>query len=355
MNEMAYLKYGRCGVAKGGDGFVVGVDGGGTKTIAVLADLTGSVKAVAKGGPGNYQSVGSAGAKAQVSSLLAKIFELVPEAAANYVYGGFAMAGADRVADFYAVRDLIAQAFPFEVCGFALSNDTLAALWSVTDGVGVALVAGTGSNTIGVNAAGKVSKVGGLGPISGDTGGGEDLVFKALRDCIKAVDGRGEPTMMDAMFREIFQIDEIIDAIKFWYADDYCPPDLSKLSRVVFEAAGKGDKVALKILTDAGEELGGNALVALKRLDYTPEDEPAFAIGGSIMQKAEPPIVREAAVRRVLSVYPKARVMVARSEPVAGAVFMAMAEAMGGSVPPAVRAKLEAELNEKIGGAVLID
>lgn len=353
MNEMAYLKYGRCGAT--GDGFVVGVDGGGTKTIAVLADLSGTVRAVVKGGPGNYQSVGTAGAQAQARNLLSKAFELVPEAAERFVYGGFAMAGADRVADFYAVRDFIVQAFPFEVCGFALSNDTLAALWSVTDGAGVALVAGTGSNTIGVNAAGKVSKVGGLGPISGDTGGGEDLVFKALRDCVKAVDGRGEPTIMDAMFREIFHVDEIVDVIKFWYADDYCPPDLSKLSYVVFEAAGKGDSVARKILTEAGEELGGNVLVALKRLGYQSEDEPTLAIGGSIMQKAVPPIVREAAVGRVLNVYPKTRVMVARSEPVAGAVFMAMAEAMGGSVPLAVRAKLEAELNEKICGAIILD
>ncbi|HSA22786.1 MAG TPA: BadF/BadG/BcrA/BcrD ATPase family protein, partial [Myxococcota bacterium] len=147
--------------------FVLGVDAGGTKTLAALADEGGDVRGLGLGGAANYQGCGVLGAEQQLGRALA-----AAAAAAGADLGGLASAaygvsGADRPKDFGVIRAILERLTPCP--RLRLENDTLVALRAGTpDGVGIALIAGTGANAIGRNARGETCQVGGLGRWSGD-------------------------------------------------------------------------------------------------------------------------------------------------------------------------------------------
>ncbi len=328
MNGIAYLRQGkpREDLVESGRGFVIGIDGGGTKTLGAAVTLDGRVLAVARRGPSNYQSIGAKAAESVLHELVGTLMSSLMDVADLMAYAAFALSGADRDKDFQNISNILCRVIPSP--GFVLCNDSLAALWAGTNGTGVALVAGTGSNCIGINASGKVAKVGGLGPLSGDVGFGEDIAMKAIAAAIKSIDGRGEPTLLSDMLCERMGIERIEDIIEFWFADSYDPPKLGELAPVVFSAAARGDMVASSIIRDAGMELGNNVCVAANRLGWSADEEFDVVFGGSLLQRPNPPLLADAARSRILNEFPYSNVIVPNVEPVVGAVALAVSETL---------------------------
>jgi N-acetylglucosamine kinase-like BadF-type ATPase len=264
--------------------FVLGVDAGGTKTVAVVAGRDGQVRGVGRSGSANFQACGVAGAQNQIK-------KAVEEAAgqAGVDLSGFAavcygVAGADRSLDFETIRKIVEPLTPCP--DFRLENDTIIALRAGTrDGVGIALIAGTGSNAIGRDAQGKKLQVGGLGRLTGDFGSGEQLAEAAVVAAMMGTDGRGAKTILTDKITAHLGLKHIEDIIEHTFYDSQKTHlDLGALAPLVFQAAAEGDEVARSILKEAGQNVARAVKVILDKL-FPGEEEIVIVFGGAVFQK----------------------------------------------------------------------
>jgi N-acetylglucosamine kinase-like BadF-type ATPase len=102
---------------------------------------------------------------------------------------------------------------------------------------------------------GKTARAGGWGYLLGDEGSGFAIAVEGLRACSRAVDGRSESTMLVQIFREGLRVTSPTDLVRAFYslADDRT--HVAALSRLVFEAAARGDSVADAIVSSAAKQL----------------------------------------------------------------------------------------------------
>ena len=320
--------------------FILGVDGGGTKTRAVIADLKGNVLATGLAGPGNFQGIGKTAAQGEIKRSIEKALEAASALPEQIECAAYGMAGADREKDFDTVADFLMDINP--AAHFVLCNDTTLILRAGTkDGVGVAAVAGTGSNTMGFNEAGEHVKVGGYGPFSGDSGSSGDIAGKAIVAAWKAVDGRGPKTIIEDMIRETLKLDDLMDIIELTYFDSFDPSfRLNQHAPIVFEAAKKGDKVAQRILRKTGHECADDILSCMRRL-FKDKDRPVpLVLGGSIYQKGVSPLFVKSVEEKVRKVYPNVKLVRLKYEPCVGAILLAMDNHLGKATPMAMQKRI---------------
>jgi N-acetylglucosamine kinase-like BadF-type ATPase len=301
--------------------YVIGVDGGGTKTLAVAATLTGEIIAAARSGPANYQSAGKDVAASNIRQVISEIAEIT-SAPRGCLAVYYALSGADRPLDFEIIEDMIGGITPSPPWPhWEVDNDALAPLaLGSEDGTGVVVICGTGTNCIGINATGQRKQVGGLSPAFGDAAGGSVIGIRAYSAAIRGEDGRGRPTLLSQLIRSHIGSSDLLSVVHHTYADGEGFA-FSSIAPLVFEAAERGDSVAVEILIDNGRELGISALAALREL-FSPEDAPTVVLAGSIAQNPNP-ITLTAVREAVLPEYPNARIMVPTAEPVLGAVLLA--------------------------------
>ncbi|NMB74192.1 MAG: ATPase [Myxococcales bacterium] len=328
---------------------LLGVDAGGTKTLCAIADETGRVLGVGRAGSANYQGCGVAGAASQIGRAIQAACDMAGGVPAEFDAACLGVAGADRPADFSTIRAFVDPLL--KTPRLRLENDTIVALRAGTeDGVGVALIAGTGSNAIGRARDGTKLQVGGLGRLSGDYGSAYQLAEAAIVAAIQGDDGRGLPTSLTPALCRRLGLSHIHDIIEFFFYD--CPRepvDLGQLAPLLFEQAVLGDRVAVEILEEAGENVARAVRVILERLF---PDEPAVPVvfGGAVFQKGASPHMIEAVMRETLRHRPATRFVRLADPPVLGAVLFAMDDA-GLSRQPERLARLRQEIAHKDPGA----
>jgi len=301
--------------------FVLGADGGGTKTLGVLADAGGKELARCQVGPGNPNVVGVEGAAANILDLVAgccERAEVRPSSLGTIVCG---LAGVGSA----AVRDRLAEALRlggiargWEHLRFVLETDARIALEGAFGGdAGIVVIAGTGSSLIGKLPDGSVTMVGGWGRLLGDEGSGFAIGLEAVRAVARDIDQRSEAGMLRSMFAERCGWggrDAIIAAI---YQEKY---DVASLAPVVLEAAGNGDPTARAILVAAAGQLIDQLGAMVKRMGSLPSVGVVF-VGGLIEHETlYSQIVADAVHQRI----PQARIHPAKFPPVGGAVIMAL-------------------------------
>jgi len=264
--------------------FVLGVDAGGTKTVAVVAGRDGQVRGVGRAGSANFQACGVAGAEGQIRKAVEEAAGQAGVDTSGFAAACYGVAGADRPKDFQTIRRFVEPLTPCPT--FRLENDTIIALRAGTpDGVGIALIAGTGSNAIGRDAQGKKLQVGGLGRLTGDFGSGEQLAEAAVAAAMMGTDGRGDPTGLTKKITSHLGLEHIEDIIeRTFYDSDKAHLDLGSLAPLVFEAAAEGDRVARSILREAGQNVARAVKVILDKL-FAGAKEVTVVFGGAVFQK----------------------------------------------------------------------
>ena len=234
---------------------IAGIDAGGTKTAGLLVDLEGNILARSLAGPGNYQAIGVDAAEAELKRALYPLVDAAESRGLELGGVGFGISGWDRPRDETVIRAMIERVCPDTPR--AVMNDTYLILRAGSDdGVGVAIVSGTGSNTVGRGADGRLYRVGGLMNELGDTGGAVDIGIEAIRSARRAVDGRGRATLLLPMILEELGIEDIEDVADMFISEFGSLGDPAALAPLIFEAANEGDRVAREILEHAGDELG---------------------------------------------------------------------------------------------------
>ena len=268
---------------------IIGVEGGGTKTVAWLARsrADGSFEILGRGtsGPSNIHAVG-------LDSTLAHLLEAIDQArsAANWPEHPaealcLAMAGVDRPqeAELFAAWAR-SQKIADQV---QVTNDCEGLLAAGTqDGWGVALVAGTGSITFGRTAEGQTCRTGGWGYLMGDEGSAYTVALAGLKAAVRSADGRESEGRLlpDYLGRlGLNQPDDLLQAI---YLNHPERAWIASLADVVTKAADEGDPAALRILGSAAEELALLIATTARKLDLSAKPIPICYTGGLILNSS---------------------------------------------------------------------
>src|SRR2546423_2586187 len=183
---------------------VVGVDGGGTRTRAVVLNGT---RIIGEGmaGPSNPLRVGIANGAIAIREAVDKACAAALIHRDDLVAAGVGLAGVRRKDIRTRMRDVLIETLGIK--NIELVSDGDIALYGATDGQpGVVVISGTGSVAVGINRQGKRVSAGGWGPIAGDEGSGSWIARRALQAGAQATDGRGPAASLTENPREIFQV-----------------------------------------------------------------------------------------------------------------------------------------------------
>ncbi|MEM2135785.1 MAG: BadF/BadG/BcrA/BcrD ATPase family protein [Candidatus Jordarchaeaceae archaeon] len=230
---------------------VLGVDGGATKTVCVVADENFKILGVGLAGSSNYHVVGVEAAQKSVALALKRA---IPSKLKNSIdVCCFGIGGLNTKRDKKIISGFIKPLVAARKHIFV--NDVVIAFHAATCGEpGIVMVAGTGSIAYGVNPEGKEGVAGGWGWLIGDEGSAFYIAKKALMCASKAYDGRGKPTSLVELFCSHLKISKFENIISKVY-EEMKPRDLALLAPLVTQAAQNGDDVAQNILEDAAREL----------------------------------------------------------------------------------------------------
>ncbi len=296
---------------------VVGVDGGGTKTHAVVADETGAMLGFATHGPSNWESVGLRGAADALREAIANALEQAGASSSDLAGAAFGLAGVDWESDLPRMRGVIDQLrLP---CPYELVNDAFVALRAGTEAsYGVVLVAGTGSVAAGRNREGRVFRTLGEGPILGDVGAASDVSDAAVRAVADAYTGRGPATVLTAELCDLTGCGSAAEFLE-WYSRGL--EQLRDGAAAVVRAADGGDRVAQGIMRWAGTALGGSAALVARQLDMLGGEFDVVLSGG--LFRAGSAMLTDSLTGVLHPVAPHARLVHLDPPPVVGAVLMA--------------------------------
>lgn len=322
---------------------ILGVDGGGSKTLAVVADERGRILGIGRAGGSNHQAVGMEEAMRRVEQAARQAMGRGGVAAVDAA--AFALSGADLPEDFALLTPAL-EALDLAP-HISLDNDSVAILRSGADNPNrVAVGWGSGTNGVARNAAGAEFRLPALGWISGDWGGGGQLATEAVSLTARAWDRRGEPTMLADLVLEVFDVPDGEGLIALLHtgqapngvtlAQDEIRRRLHLLPPLVFRAAAAGDQPAARLVDRSAEEVTRTALALLGKVGLT--DEPADVVLGGSVFKAEGDMLTRAVRALLTARAPRARVVRPDVEPVVGAMFIAL-DMLGVTVNDEVRAR----------------
>lgn len=261
---------------------ILGIDGGGSKTLALVADAALRVLGRGTAGPSNYQGVGIAAAAAALEHAIAAATADAGLAAPTFTAACLGMAGVDRPEDRALMQAWADRWLPG--VPLVIVNDAQLVLAAGTPaGWGVGLICGTGSIAYGQNRAGRWARAGGWGHLLGDEGSGYAVGQAALRAVMRAFDGRAPATTLTAAVLGHWGLAAPPDLVRRVYREPVTPADLAALAPLVEAAAAAGDAVADAILADAGHELALAVAAVIHALNL-PSPVPCALAGGLLVK-----------------------------------------------------------------------
>ncbi len=236
--------------------YLIGMDGGGTKTKCVLTDINLNPIYETTGGASNFLVIGT-------ETVSETILNLVNECASSQnisindiesiVLG---TTGGGRRNDAELLEKKIfedAKRKSIPINKFRVDSDARIALEGAFSGkAGSILIAGTGSIMFGKDDKGEIHRVGGFGRYIGDEGSGYRIGRKGLNAVARFMDGRAKSTKIADLLDQEFSISTSEQLITEVYRNNF---NIASVAPLVFEAAESGDKIAQRILEDEADEL----------------------------------------------------------------------------------------------------
>ena len=302
-------------------GFFIGIDGGGTKTVGLLAHQTGHIIAKAESGASNYHAIGEEQTKQALSDVVSRLIADA-NAALESCTCCLGLAGVASPVDRKVIGRICDQIGLPE--NRILTHDARIALVGGAEELsGVIIIAGTGSIVYGMDTAGREAEAGGWGHLLGDEGSGYDIARRALQAVARAVDGRGVPTQLSSLMLDALEFSQPRNLIPWMHSVG--KDKVAQLAGVVFHAADASDSVAQSILGEAADELVLATGIVIDKLRFSQPFN--LVLCGGIFTH-QPTFV--ASLRsRLQNLSPDARVSLPKREPAYGAILLAQAQFSG--------------------------
>jgi N-acetylglucosamine kinase-like BadF-type ATPase len=322
--------------------YVLGVDGGNTKTIALLAALDGAILGAGRGGCGDIYNAyagstwpdSAAAAVANIEYAVVSALQAAHVAPGDIATAVFNMAGADWPEDFSYLRAAM------EARGFGraifIQNDAMGVLHAgAADDIGVSVICGTGAAT---GACGPDGRTWHSSRWQDQTQGGEHLSRKALEAVYRAELGMESPTTLRGRmlaFFDMHSVEEILHHLTARRKHEQVSAD--GLAPLLLDEAQEGDSVALAVVREHGEALGNYALAAARKVGLEGRTFALVLAGGVFRHPST--LLEEIISARVLTTCPGVRTTRSRFEPIIGVLCTAL-EATGVKINEELLARL---------------
>ena len=263
---------------------VLGIDGGGTNTRAVIA-RGGKTLARVQSGSIKRLRVGPEAAEANLRLLLRDVLDRSGAGHIDAASAGVASASLPGISDWITVVFRDFGIHRSEVVG----DEVIALDAAFQGGPGILQIAGTGSNCIGRAPSGERESAGGYSSTLGDQGSGYWIGLHAIRQALQAYDRGDSTAVLDrvAAAWNTHTLEELVNR-----GNEVPGPDFSALAPIIDLLAGQSDPVALKILHQAAADLADFILLVRQKLRtrHNLQEEVPVAFTGSVLEKM--PIVR---------------------------------------------------------------
>jgi len=285
--------------------YVIGIEGGGTKSRAVALSPDRKILGRAQGGEMNLQNTLEGRLKETLTRLVER-FQTRLGRPAGICAG---LAGCDRKEDKQKLKTTLKDLFP-GFPGMAESDARVALYGAFEEEPGILVISGTGSVAIGQDGQGRIARAGGWGYLLGDEGSGYSVGREALRACLY-----GRKTKLESLVRKALKVKKIERVIPWIHAQKDVPKTLAWVAPLVFQAASRKDPAALEIVEAAASALSDLCFDAAEALRL---DRPWAAFGGGLLTRSTPLTrrLRELLEKRFLLVRPK-------NAPAVGAALLA--------------------------------
>lgn len=262
--------------------YVIGIDGGGTKTLAYLGNLKGEIIATTSSGPSNYHSIGINRTKQSLTQIVKTLCEYKDINIEDLEIVSLGLAGVDRPDDKEIVTKIIESIVPKSK--IMLHNDVVSELVGANGkGYGIITISGTGSISYGIDSKGKSVRSGGWGHIVGDEGSGYDIGRKALVSILRAYDKRDKETVLTEKVLDFLNLKSVNDIIGYVYNKDITREHIAKIAPIVLSGANENDIASKNILNEAVDSLVEITETVINQLEF--ENTISLTYGGGILKK----------------------------------------------------------------------
>ncbi|MEK7442283.1 MAG: BadF/BadG/BcrA/BcrD ATPase family protein [Chloroflexota bacterium] len=296
----------------------LGIDGGGSKTLALIADEDGNVIGRGSAESSNYHSAGKEKAFESLNNAIRFAFDDAKLSRQNFHAACIGLAGVDRPQDRAVIESWAKENLantPVKI----VNDAELVLAAGTADDWGVAMICGTGSIVYGRNKNGETTRAGGWGYLLGDEGSGYRIGLAALQAIVRSHDGRDENTILQSSILNHLSLSSPTDLIKYIYRQRVPTTEIAALASFVEEAAENGDTTATRILQEAAHELSLAAKSVVRQLRMTGAIPCAQAGGVITRGKMIAAMFRESAHAMGLALHPIQPVI----EPAQGAIRLA--------------------------------
>jgi N-acetylmuramic acid 6-phosphate etherase len=292
----------------------LGIEGGATRTLALLVDARGEVLRRIETGPANLRLLGDA-------ELIQRLRDVHKEATSPRAIG-IGMAGARTEADCNRIRRAAARVWPGVPC-FAtndLETALMAAAQEKSDAAAtrVLVLSGTGSCCFARARNGRTAKLGGWGHILGDKGSGFEIGLRALKAIVYYHDRDGIWSKLGQRVLRKLQLNEPDDLIG--WVQRAVKDEIAGLAVEVFSAWARRDEIASDILEGAAHGLAEDAVACARRLAQS-RSRVQFVLAGGVLTRQ--PRFAKKVTRFLHKLWPNAVVTLLKRESVWGAVELA--------------------------------
>jgi N-acetylglucosamine kinase-like BadF-type ATPase len=263
---------------------VLGIDGGATSTIALLAEAaSGRVLGRGVGGPSNIQAIGDESALQALNVAVESAFEAAELSYSTVAAASLGLAGIDLNEGVDLIRSWAKRVELTEK--LTVANDaTLLFAAGTPEGWGLAIVAGTGSIAFTLDREGREARAGGWGYLMGDEGSAFHLGLLGLRAACRAADRIGPSTQLLPVLLSRLGSNDPRDFIPAVYRGSWDKAAIAGLAPIVMELAANGDETARTIFENESLELARTAVGAVVQGGLPKDGVPVALTGGLVLR-----------------------------------------------------------------------
>lgn len=299
--------------------YIIGIDGGGTKTKLTVCTIQGEVIHSVIAGPSNILSSGYEAARESIQTVIHEGTGKKGYPLEDCVALCIGVAGAGRDTVKAQLETIIRET------GYAnaliVTHDAETALMGGTEGdEGILMIAGTGAICYGRNKEGMRHRVSGWGHIIGDEGSAYSIGIKIVNAVMKAYDGRGKKTWLTPLLLQQMQLEHEEQIIGHIYSPEVTKQHIASYAVLIDEACANCDEVAFKIIQETVEALYECVSAGLKKLGFE-DKEIKVIINGSVLVNNQ--YVNKGFKERIALHYPKVRVGTMEQDAAYGAALLA--------------------------------
>lgn len=260
--------------------FLLGMDGGATKSVVVVATLEGDMI--------DQLTLNALNVNGQPRENLTALFASLQQQLNARGYELASCAGicvgaagiSNQVAQQWILEALQEQGFFGEVLLVGDHQTALfGALRSVGQTEGAVLIAGTGSICYGVNQAGASFRAGGYGHLIDDVGSGYQIGIQILQAVVRGVDGRTPPTVLQRCVYEQLGCARIEDVVTWLYAPQRAKKEIAALAPLIEVGLSEQDPASLVIVAQSITQLKELAIAVLQHLS----EQTTLVVSGSVL------------------------------------------------------------------------